>query len=77
MSLLLGGISGYLSFMLLDNWLPKYGFTEAVRHSFGMPWVACVICLVVSAACGFASALAPYRRYIKKRDRVARTQLSE
>ena len=76
-SLLLGGISGYLSFMLLDNWLPKYGFTEAVRHSFGMPWVACVICLVVSAACGFASALAPYRRYIKKRDRVARTQFGE
>lgn len=76
-SFLLGGISGYLSFMLLDNWLPKYGFTEAVRHSFGMPWVACVICLVVSAACGFASALAPYRRYIKKRDRVACTQLGE
>lgn len=76
-SVALGGIGGYLSFMLLDNWLPKYGFTTAVRHDFSMPWAACLICLLVSGACGFASALAPYRQYIKKRDKVARTQLGE
>lgn len=76
-SLALGGTSGYLSFMLLDNWLPKYGFTEAVRHSFGMPWAACAVCLIVAAACGFASAIVPYRQYIKKRDRVAHAQLGE
>lgn len=76
-SILLGGATGYLSFWLLDGLLPKYGFTEAVRHDFGLSMTACAICLCVSAACGFASAYMPYRKFISERDRITRTQLGE
>lgn len=76
-SVVLGALFGWLSFWVLDNILPKYGFTEAVRHGFDLALPACIICLAVSAACGFASAYLPYRRYIKERDREIRAQLGE
>ena len=76
-SILLSSAAGYLMFMLLDNWLPKYGFIQAVRYSFSLPPAASAACLAVSMACGFASSLLPFRAYIKKRERIERTQLGE
>lgn len=76
-SVVLGALFGWLSFWVLDNFLPKYGFTEAVRHGFDLSLPACIICLIVSAACGFASAYAPYRRFVKERARTKRAQLGE
>lgn len=76
-SVVLCALTGYLMFMLLDNWLPKYGFISAVRYDFGLPLAACAVCLIVSAACGFASSLVPYSAYIKKREKTVRSQLGE
>ncbi len=76
-SVALGALFAWLSFWVLDNLLPKYGFTEAVRHGFDLSLPACVICLLVSAVCGFASAYVPYKKYIKDRNRKERAQLGE
>ena len=62
---LLGILSSWLIFKLLNEWLAFFGFGDGVRYSFFIPPVALALCLVVSVLCAFISCLLPYRRIIK------------
>jgi ABC-type lipoprotein release transport system permease subunit len=62
---LLGILSSWFIFKLLNEWLAFFGFGDGVRYSFFIPPVALALCLVVSVLCAFISCLLPYRRIIR------------
>ena len=70
---ILGVLASYLVFKTMNEWLVFLGFGSDINYEFYISPIALVICLVLSAFCGFLSAYMPYRRTIK-RTRVKRVK---
>ena len=62
---ILGLISSYLVFKMMNEWLVFLGFGSNVNYEFYISPIALAICLIVSALCGFLSAYLPYRSTVK------------
>ncbi|MBE6597697.1 MAG: FtsX-like permease family protein [Ruminococcaceae bacterium] len=54
--------ASYLIYKTMNSWLPSLGFIkDGIKYTFALSPVAIIICALLSAACGFLSALVPYK----------------
>ncbi len=75
-TLLLSVATSYIVYKLLASLLPSIGFKSFSSVGFSISGIALLVCLLVSAACGFVSAYIPYKISKKRRDRDHAASLS-
>jgi ABC-type lipoprotein release transport system permease subunit len=61
--------ANYLIFKTMNEWIVYLGFGSGVRYEMRVSVPALILCLIVSALCGFISSYLPYRSAVGKGDR--------
>ncbi len=68
-TMVFGLLSSYVIFKVMNEWIVALGFVGDVRYTFHISWWTLLLCLSISAVCGFLSCYVPYRKNSVKNKR--------